>query len=148
MDIFTMNQIIDSINFTLESLGCYERSVETLSVERVLNRTLDLIQKNEIDDVISILNKDLEGHRRFIRLDSNVEYHTYAKKTIEDMLYLLKRVTTGQKQYMMTGVRVGDNAHRVKMWVVSEEDKIRIELAGSKVEGAHETYVKVEFLPW
>lgn len=148
MDIFTMNQIVDSINYTLESLGCYERSVETLSVERVLNRTLDLIQKNEIDDVISILNKDLEGHIRFIRLNSNVEYHHYAKKTIEDMLHLLQRITTGQKQYMMTGVRIGDNAHRVKMWVVSEEDKIRIELAGLKVEGMHETYIKVEFLPW
>lgn len=150
MNTFSLNQILDSIDFTLNSLGCYVLNDQTRAVERVLNRVTSLLIENDPEDVVKILQRDIEGHERFIRLDSNVDYHKYAKSCIEDVLYMFDNLKSedASQHYMMTGIRKNKDNRRIKMWVVSEEDKNRIELNGRILKGMNETYVGIEFIPW
>lgn len=116
-------------------------------------RGIDILEREDgIDDAITSLEKCIEDDYFWIRKAFDLKDEAYYRGRLsvdEDILGSLKSIKDIQEaRWMMTGIRVGKNHHRVKMWCVGAEDKFRIEAAGNKVVGLHETYVNIEFLPW
>lgn len=116
-------------------------------------RGIDILEREDsIDDAITSLEKCIEDDHFWIRKAFDLKDEAYYRGRLsvdEDILGSLKSIKDIQEaRWMMTGIRAGKNHHRVKMWCVGMEDKLRIEAAGNKVVGLHETYVNIEFLPW
>ena len=116
-------------------------------------RGIDILEREDsIDDAIACFEECIEDDIFWIRKAFDLKDEAYYRGRLsidEDILGSLKSIKDIQEaRWMMTGIRVGKNHHRVKMWCVGAEDKFRIEAAGNKVVGLHETYVNIEFLPW
>ena len=116
-------------------------------------RGIDILEREEsidaaIDTISECIDDDLFWIRKAFDLKDE-EYYRGRLSVDEDILGSLKSIKDIQEaRWMMTGIRAGKNHHRVKMWCVGMEDKLRIEAAGNRVVGTHETYVDIEFLPW
>lgn len=116
-------------------------------------RGIDILEREDgIDDAIACFEECIEDDIFWIRKAFDLKDEAYYRGRLsvdEDILGSLKSIKDIQEaRWMMTGIRVGKNHHRVKMWCVGAEDKFRIEAAGNKVVGLHETYINIEFLPW
>lgn len=119
-------------------------------------RCLDILEcEDTLDDAIDSVAEEVDydhyeidyytSYGEYLR----VEYFRGKLSVDADVLGTLKGIKERQdEKWMMTGIRTGKNHHRVKMWCVDAEDKRRIEAAGNKVVGLHETYTNIEFLPW
>ena len=129
------------------------RSRREFGIAFAAKRGIDILEREDsIDDAIASLEKCIEDDRFWIIKAADLRDEVYYRGRLEvdrDVLGSLKSIKEHQdEKWMMTGVRAGKNHHRVKMWCVGAEDKRRIEAAGNKVVGLHETYINIEFLPW
>lgn len=116
------------------------RGIKILEREDDIDAAIEVINECVIDDrwkiMTAICPADKSYYKGRLSLDEDI---LGSLKTIKD----LHNMT-----WMMTGVRLGKNQHRVKMWCVDAEDKRRIEEAGNTIMGNNEMYVAIEFIPW
>lgn len=124
-------------------------------------RSIDILEHDDsIDDVITCFEALVEDDNFWIRkaFDLRDEAYYRGKLSIdEDVLGSLRSIKEVlDTHWMMTGTAVdkitrqpiNNSNSTVKMWVVSGEDKLRIEGDGNKVYGDHYDYINIKFLPW
>lgn len=153
-DVFITTLIADLHSILTEMLKApRSTSRRTYGIAFAARRGIDILEREEsIDAAIDTISECIDDDHFWIRKAASVrdeEYYRGRLAVDEDILGSLKSIKDIHNMtWMMTGVRVGKNHHRVKMWCVGVEDKHRIEAAGNRVVGTHETYVDIEFLPW
>lgn len=126
-------------------------------------RDIDILEYEEnIDDAIASIEECIrDDHYMIASLGSiSVRDEAYYKGRLavdDDVLGSLKSIKEIlNAHWMMTGTAVDKTTHQpingrnstVKMWVVSGEDRLRIEEAGKKIIGDNYNYINIDFLPW
>lgn len=124
-------------------------------------RDIDILEYEEnIDDAIATIEECIrDDHYMIDRLGSiSVRDEAYYRGRLavdDDVLGSLKSIKEIlDAHWMMTGTVVDKTTHQpindstVKMWVVSGEDKLRIDEAGKKIIGDYYDYINIHFLPW
>ena len=122
-------------------------------------RSIDILEREDnIDDAIACFEAFINDDHFWIRKAADLRDETYYRGKLaidEDVLGSLRSIKEIlDTHWMMTGTVVDKTTHQpvnnstVKMWVVSGEDRLRIEGDGNKVYGDHYDYINIHFLPW
>lgn len=122
-------------------------------------RGIEILECEEsIEDAIATISECIVDDRFWIHKAVDLKDETYYRGRLsidEDILGSLKSIKEIlNMQWMMTGTVVDKTTHQpinnstVKMWVVSGDDKLRIEADGNKIYGDNYDYINIEFLPW
>ena len=156
-DVFTLDQIRESLTDTLRMIEEQDKidDADNGAIHSI-KHTLKLMDAGySPDEIIPIMDRREDSHMRFVAQRHNIDHHLGAIAMEKDIIYLMAHCSNSKQWYMMSGCNIDNPRYRMKMWTVSEEEKIDIECNGCALkstryskDGNPVVYVNIKFRLW